>query len=62
MIDTHCHIFKEYYNNIDDIINKVCQNGVDKMIVNGNNLENNKEILILAEKYDSIYIALGFQP
>ena len=62
MIDTHCHIFKEYYNNIDDIINKACQNGVDKMIVNGTNLENNKEILILAEKYDSIYIALGFQP
>ena len=62
MIDTHCHIFKEYYNNIDDIINKACQNGVDKMIVNGTNLENNKEILKLAEKYDSIYIALGFQP
>ena len=62
MIDTHCHIFKEYYNNIDDIINKACQNGVDKMIVNGTNLENNKDILKLTEKYDSIYIALGFQP
>lgn len=62
MIDTHCHIFKEYYSNIDDIINKSSQNGVDKMIVNGTNLENNKEILKLAEKYDSIYIALGFQP
>ena len=62
MIDTHCHIFKEYYDNIDDIINKSSLNGVDKMIVNGTNLENNKEILKLAEKYDSIYIALGFQP
>ena len=22
MIDTHCHIFHEYYDNIDEVINK----------------------------------------
>ena len=31
LLDTHCHIYKEYYDNIDEIIIKAKDNGVDKI-------------------------------
>ncbi len=62
MIDTHCHIFKEYYENINEILNEAKQNGVDKIINNGTNYETNLECLEFKEKYPENYIALGFQP
>ena len=34
-IDTHCHLYKEYYNSIDDVIKESMEEGVCKFIVNG---------------------------
>ena len=62
MIDTHCHIFSEYYNNIDNLILKIKQEGVKKIIVNGTNMKSNLEVLSLIKKYDIVYGAIGFQP
>ena len=41
MIDTHCHIFKEYYDNIDEIINKM---GINIIIISGTNDQDNQEV------------------
>lgn len=60
--DTHCHIRRDIYPNIDEIIDKSINAGVTKMINNGTNLESNKEVLELSEKYKSLYPALGIQP
>ena len=62
MVDTHCHIFESYYDNIDEIIQRSIDNGVDMLIVNGCNLESNMEVLNLVKKYDIVYGALGIQP
>ena len=62
MIDTHCHIYHEYYDNIDDIITKILASGVEKIIVNGCDIKTNMEVLDLVSKYDCVYGALGFQP
>lgn len=61
-IDTHCHVFSEYYDNIDEIINKCKNNGVSKIIVSGCDIETNKEVLELVNKYDIIYGTIGFHP
>jgi len=59
MIDTHSHIYKEYYNNIEQIIKNMNDNII---IVSGTNHENNKEILELSKKYNNIYVTLGIHP
>ena len=44
-IDTHCHLFHEYYEDLDSIVKKIESNGIKKVIVNGTNGEDNKEVL-----------------
>ena len=55
MIDTHCHIYQEYYNDIR-------ASGVEKIIVNGCDMKSNLEVLELVKKYDIVYGAIGFHP
>ncbi len=62
MIDTHCHIYREYYDNIDEEISKILASGVEKIIVNGCDMKSNLEVLSLVKRYDCVYGALGFQP
>ena len=62
MIDTHCHILSEYYDNIDEEIEKIKEAGVKAIIVNGTNMKNCQEVLRLVSKYDIVYGAIGFHP
>lgn len=61
-IDTHCHIFNEYYDNIDEIVNKCKKNNVTKLVVSGCDMQSNIEVLKLINKYDIIYGTIGFHP
>lgn len=62
MIDTHCHILSEYYDNIDEEIDRIKESGVKAIIVNGTNIKNCQEVLRLVSKYDIVYGAIGFHP
>ena len=61
-IDTHCHIVSEYYDDIDEVVKNAIDNGVLKIIINGYNMQSNREVLELVKKYDIVYGALGIQP
>ena len=61
-IDTHAHLFKEYYSGLDDVILECLNNGVNKIIVSGCDMASNKEVLELVSKYDCIYGTLLFHP
>ena len=61
-IDTHCHIFSEYYDDIDKVISECRDNNIDKIIINGSNIKSNIEVMELANKYDIVYAAIGFHP
>ena len=58
MIDTHCHIFKEYYDDIEKIVNSM--DGY--MICAGTKDTDNQEVIELVSKYDKVYGVLGIQP
>ena len=58
MIDTHCHIFKEYYSNVDEIITS----SDVYMIVAGVDDKSNLEVIELVNKYDKVYGVIGIQP
>lgn len=62
LVDTHCHIFSEYYEDIDEVVARAKDAGVGMMIVNGIDRKSNEEILELVAKYDIVYGALGIQP
>ena len=61
-IDTHCHLFNEYYKNIDLVIKECKENKVNKIIVSGCDMKSNLEVLDLVNKFDIVYGTLGFHP
>jgi len=62
-IDTHTHLF---FNNFDEDREEVIKNalavGIKYMLVPGTDFETSKRAVELAEKYDSIYAAVGIHP
>ena len=60
--DTHCHIYKEYYENIEEILINAKESGINRMINNGCDLISNKEVLNLINTYPNMYGALGIHP
>lgn len=60
--DTHCHIFEEYYENIDDILNNAKNVGINRVINNGCDNKSNKEVVELIDKYPTMYGAIGIHP
>ena len=61
-VDTHCHITGNDYSDIPFLIEKIRYSGGSKIIVNGTDMESNKEVLELVRKYDIVYGAIGFHP
>ena len=61
-IDTHCHITRDDYSDIPFLIDKIKNSGVNRIIVNGCDMESNLEVLELVKKYDIVYGSLGFHP
>lgn len=59
IIDTHCHLGHEDYDNIAEIISNFDGN---IMIASGVDLETNKEVIKLIEKYPNVYGTLGIHP
>ena len=60
--DTHCHISKKDYENIDEIIKNATEAGIHKMINNGADYESNQEVLEISSKFSNVYAAIGFHP
>lgn len=61
-VDTHCHVFKSDYENIDEVLENASSNNIKYVINNGSNDEYNKEVLKLVEKYPFMYGAIGIHP
>lgn len=62
LTDTHCHIYKEYYDDIDEIMDKSKRVGVSRVINNACNYESCLEVLDLVKSYGNMYCVLGLHP
>lgn len=60
--DTHCHLYKEYYEDLDEIIDKIENSKISRVINNGCDDKSNKEVLESIGKYSLMYGALGIHP
>ena len=59
-VDTHCHLYKEYYDDIEKIIQNSKNNGINICINAGCDKSTNQEVLSI--KNDSIYAVIGYHP
>ncbi len=60
--DTHVHLNSEQYENVDEIVNNALENGVNKMVVVGYDLETSLKAIQIAKQYEFIYAAVGMHP
>lgn len=58
-IDTHCHISKEDFDNIEEVISKLENNCA---IISGADESSNHEVIELIEKYPNLYATIGIHP
>jgi len=60
--DTHCHLYKEYYDDINIILEEAENNNINRSIVAGCDSVSNKKVIELVNNYDNIYGNLGIHP
>lgn len=60
-IDTHCHIYEEYYEDIEEIMKEIEEENII-LIINGVDKKSNQEVIELTNKYPFVYGTLGFHP
>jgi len=63
-IDTHAHLnFKDYQNELDDVIKRSLKTGVEKIICVSSNLADSQRAVELTQKYPGmIFAAAGIHP
>ena len=61
-IDTHCHLSVEDYDDIDKVIEENKNASVDKIVVSGCSRESIEEVMNLKDKYDMVYVTIGYHP
>jgi TatD DNase family protein len=63
LIDTHAHLeMREFNDDREDVIKRAKDAGVEYIITNGTTVESSRDAVVLADKYDFIYAAVGIHP
>lgn len=62
LIDTHCHLNKEYYENVETVINDAVSDNVEYLIVSSCSPENWEENINLINKYKNVYLNISLHP
>lgn len=61
-IDTHCHLSIEDYDDIDKVIEENKNANIDKIVVSGCSRESIEEVMDLKDRYDMVYVTIGYHP
>ena len=61
-IDTHCHLSKEDYEDIESIVLENRESGISKMILSGCTKDSIVESLSYCEQYEDVYWTIGYHP
>ena len=63
MIDTHAHLTDEKFaDRVDDMVGEFYSEGLDLVFTVGTSMQNSKDTIDLAEKYDNVYAIIGVHP
>lgn len=61
-IDTHCHLSKEDYDDIELVIKDNRENGIDKIIISGCTKETIPEAINISNSYNDVFLTIGYHP
>ena len=63
LIETHAHLdYPEFAADFDDVLQRANQAGVKRIITIGTSVESSRHAVNLAEKYPSVFAAIGVHP
>jgi len=63
LIETHSHLdYPDFANDLDDVLRRANEAGVTRIITIGTSVSSSRRAVNLAEKYPSIYAAIGVHP
>jgi len=63
MIDTHCHLnFNRFDEDRDEIVARATAAGVKRIIIPAIDIETANQALELSEQYDGVFVAVGIHP
>ncbi len=63
LIDSHCHLtLEDFQKDLDEVILRAEESGIGKIIVPGLDLQTSQYAIELAERYGSVYAAVGTHP
>ncbi|MCF8069320.1 MAG: TatD family hydrolase [Desulfobacterales bacterium] len=62
IFDTHCHIDDPAYTHIPDVIERARRSDVMSVMIAGVDAERSEKGIVLAEKYQNVYAAVGIHP
>lgn len=61
-IDTHCHLSKEDYEDIEQVLQDDRKEGVSPIIISGCTRNSIVESLEYSNKYSDVYVTIGYHP
>lgn len=62
LIDSHCHLTKRFLDDSTETIKRARENGVEKMICVGTSLEDCKQAVEIAQKFEGVFASVGIHP
>lgn len=61
-IDTHCHLSRDDYDDIDQVVQDNRLAGIEKIIISGCTRESIVESLDISKNYNDVYVTIGYHP
>lgn len=61
-VDVHAHLYSEKYEDVEKVVKEARENGVEKIICCGSDVDNSKVCVELAERFDEVYACIGVHP
>lgn len=61
-VDSHCHILKNYYENINLVLKNAENNSVNRFINSAYNYKSSLEVINLCNSYKNMFGAIGLHP
>lgn len=62
LVDTHSHIDMQNFEDLDTVVSNAQKSGVEKIIIPSVDRESFEKVIMIANKYDGVYCALGVHP